>query len=122
MLQQAEKVFGKLIKKNRVLRFGCDKREDFCAKFKKELGGITPDILRDIENGNLVGTFGLPQMISMINLIWDSKKVRLSMLEIAYKVEERIVIQAESETVLVGVPVQASSRERIPPLPHRERL
>jgi hypothetical protein len=117
-----EKVFGELIRTNRVQRFGCDKRDVVCEQYKRDLGAITPEILRDMEDGNLVGTFGLSHMITMINFLWDSKRVRLAMLAEAHKVESRI-LEVASETALVGASVHASRREKVPPLPpHRERL
>ena len=121
MSQRTEKVFGELIRANRVQRFECATREAFCEKFQKELVGITPEILRDMEDGNLVGTFEMTHMITMINFLWESKKVRAAMLAIANKVEDRILAVA-SETTLVEVPVYANVRERVPRLPHRERL
>ena len=120
MPQSEEKQFGALVRRNRLFRFGCTSREEFCTKYKHVLDGITPEILRDMEKGNLLGSYDLGHMACAINLIWDTAQVRLSMLELAYKVDTRILEAHAKGVIKVHMQILVPRQERR--LPHRERI
>lgn len=90
MILSYEREFGSAIRRHRVVQAGCATREEFCEKHGASLGGLTEEMLKDIEKGNLLGGFEMSHMVNLINLFWPDNGERVAMLSLAYKVEARM--------------------------------
>ncbi len=86
MLQSIEQEFGSEVRHQRAVRLGAATREDLLQMKSLELDGVTPEMLRSVEKGDLFGSYKLNHLLQIVSALWDGPRCREIMGEKARQV------------------------------------
>lgn len=112
LLQSFEEELGSQVRRQRVIGNGFLTREDFCVAKAAQIPGVTPEMLKSIEKGDLGGAYEFHHLMLVVGALWHSDRCRDAMGTLAGRVWARKTDQqTEQATAQRGAAPQNSRIE-----------